>query len=71
MTSAVLFWQLIRLKRLSKTTWPSGRSRGRELTEVAKTANKHRYIKPYIPGVDERAVVKLGWLEGKLRKERN
>ena len=27
-------------------------------------------IKPYIPGVDERSVVKLGWLEGKLGKER-
>jgi formylmethanofuran dehydrogenase subunit E len=27
-------------------------------------------IKPYIPGVDERSVVKLSWLEGKLRKER-
>jgi len=27
-------------------------------------------IKPYIPGVDEKSVVKLGWLEGKLRKER-
>jgi len=26
-------------------------------------------IKPYIPGVDERSIVKLGWLEGKLRKE--
>jgi formylmethanofuran dehydrogenase subunit E len=25
-------------------------------------------IKPYIPEVDERSVVKLGWLEGKLRK---
>jgi len=28
-------------------------------------------IKPYIPGVDERSVIKLGWLEGKLRKERS
>jgi tRNA-Thr(GGU) m(6)t(6)A37 methyltransferase TsaA len=28
-------------------------------------------IKPYIPGVDERSVGKLGWLEGKLGKERN
>ncbi len=28
-------------------------------------------IKPYIPGVDERAVVKLGWLEGKLGTERS
>jgi len=28
-------------------------------------------IKPYIPGIDERSVVKLGWLEGKLGKERN
>jgi len=27
-------------------------------------------IKPYIPGVDEKAVGKLGWLEGKRRKER-
>jgi tRNA-Thr(GGU) m(6)t(6)A37 methyltransferase TsaA len=27
-------------------------------------------IKPYIPGVDEGSVVKLGWLEGKLGKER-
>jgi tRNA (Thr-GGU) A37 N-methylase len=27
-------------------------------------------IKPYIPGVDERSVVKPGWLEGKLGKER-
>lgn len=26
-------------------------------------------IKPYIPGVDERSVVKPGWLEGKLGKE--
>jgi formylmethanofuran dehydrogenase subunit E len=28
-------------------------------------------IKPYIPGVDEKSVVKLGWLEGKLGKERS
>jgi len=28
-------------------------------------------IKPYIPGVDERSIIKLGWLEGKLRKERS
>ena len=28
-------------------------------------------IKPYIPEVDEGSVVKLGWLEGKLRKERS
>ena len=28
-------------------------------------------IKPYIPGIDERSVVKPGWLEGKLRKERS
>jgi formylmethanofuran dehydrogenase subunit E len=28
-------------------------------------------IKPYIPSVDERSVVKLGWLEGKLGKERS
>ena len=28
-------------------------------------------IKPYIPDVDERSVVKLGWLEGKLGKERS
>ena len=28
-------------------------------------------IKPYIPGVDERSVVKPGWLEGKLGKERS
>jgi tRNA-Thr(GGU) m(6)t(6)A37 methyltransferase TsaA len=27
-------------------------------------------IKPYIPSIDERSVVKLGWLEGKLGKER-
>lgn len=27
-------------------------------------------IKPYIPEVDERSVVKPGWLEGKLGKER-
>ena len=27
-------------------------------------------IKPYIPGVDQRSVVKPGWLEGKLRRER-
>jgi len=27
-------------------------------------------IKPYIPAIDERSDVKLGWLEGKLRKER-
>jgi tRNA-Thr(GGU) m(6)t(6)A37 methyltransferase TsaA len=27
-------------------------------------------IKPYIPAIDERSVVKLGWLEGKLGKER-
>jgi formylmethanofuran dehydrogenase subunit E len=27
-------------------------------------------IKPYIPGVDQRSVVKPGWLEGKLRSER-
>jgi tRNA-Thr(GGU) m(6)t(6)A37 methyltransferase TsaA len=27
-------------------------------------------IKPYIPSVDERSVVKSGWLKGKLRKER-
>jgi len=27
-------------------------------------------IKPYIPEVDERAVVKRGWLEGKLGKRR-
>jgi formylmethanofuran dehydrogenase subunit E len=27
-------------------------------------------IKPYIPGVDEKSVVRLGWLLGKLGKER-
>jgi tRNA-Thr(GGU) m(6)t(6)A37 methyltransferase TsaA len=27
-------------------------------------------IKPYVPSIDERAVVKLGWLEGKLGKEK-
>jgi tRNA-Thr(GGU) m(6)t(6)A37 methyltransferase TsaA len=27
-------------------------------------------IKPYVAGVDERPVVKSGWLEGKLRRER-
>jgi formylmethanofuran dehydrogenase subunit E len=27
-------------------------------------------IKPYIPAVDQRSVVKPGWLEGKLRRER-
>jgi len=27
-------------------------------------------IKPYVPSVDERSVVKLGWLEGKLGRER-
>jgi tRNA-Thr(GGU) m(6)t(6)A37 methyltransferase TsaA len=27
-------------------------------------------IKPYIPRVDQRSVVKLGWLEGKLRTKR-
>jgi tRNA-Thr(GGU) m(6)t(6)A37 methyltransferase TsaA len=27
-------------------------------------------IKPYIPAIDERSVVRLGWLEGKLGKER-
>jgi tRNA (Thr-GGU) A37 N-methylase len=27
-------------------------------------------IKPYVSGVDERAVVKSGWLEGRLRKNR-
>jgi len=27
-------------------------------------------IKPYIPSIDERSVVKLGWLEGKLGKDR-
>jgi tRNA-Thr(GGU) m(6)t(6)A37 methyltransferase TsaA len=28
-------------------------------------------IKPYVPSIDERAVVKPGWLEGKLGKERS
>jgi tRNA-Thr(GGU) m(6)t(6)A37 methyltransferase TsaA len=28
-------------------------------------------IKPYVPSIDERAVVKSGWLEGKLGKERS
>jgi len=28
-------------------------------------------IKPYIPSVDETAIVKPGWLEGKLGKERS
>ena len=28
-------------------------------------------IKPCIPAVDERSVIKLGWLEGKLGTERN
>jgi tRNA-Thr(GGU) m(6)t(6)A37 methyltransferase TsaA len=28
-------------------------------------------IKPYIPSIDERSVVRLGWLEGKLGKERS
>jgi tRNA (Thr-GGU) A37 N-methylase len=28
-------------------------------------------IKPYIPGTDERSVVKPGWLKGKLGKERS
>jgi len=28
-------------------------------------------IKPYIPSIDERAFVKLGWLEGKLGKGRS
>jgi tRNA-Thr(GGU) m(6)t(6)A37 methyltransferase TsaA len=28
-------------------------------------------IKPYIPSIDERSAVKLGWLEGKLGKERS
>jgi tRNA-Thr(GGU) m(6)t(6)A37 methyltransferase TsaA len=28
-------------------------------------------IKPYVLGVDKRAVIKLGWLAGKLGKERN
>lgn len=27
-------------------------------------------IKPYIPGVDDESAVKLGWLKGKLEKER-
>jgi len=27
-------------------------------------------IKPYIPEVDQRSIVKPGWLEGKLGKER-
>lgn len=27
-------------------------------------------IKPYVPSVDERSVIKLGWLEGKLGQER-
>jgi tRNA-Thr(GGU) m(6)t(6)A37 methyltransferase TsaA len=27
-------------------------------------------IKPYVPSVDERSVVRLGWLEGKLGRER-
>jgi tRNA-Thr(GGU) m(6)t(6)A37 methyltransferase TsaA len=27
-------------------------------------------IKPYVPAVDERSVVKSGWLEGKLGRER-
>ncbi|HEU65197.1 MAG TPA: tRNA (N6-threonylcarbamoyladenosine(37)-N6)-methyltransferase TrmO [Chloroflexi bacterium] len=27
-------------------------------------------IKPYIPSIDERSFVKLGWFEGKLGKER-
>jgi len=27
-------------------------------------------IKPYVPSIDERAVVKPGWLEGKLGKKR-
>ena len=27
-------------------------------------------IKPYVPSVDERSVVKSGWLEGKLGRER-
>jgi formylmethanofuran dehydrogenase subunit E len=26
-------------------------------------------IKPYVPGVDDRSTVKLGWLKGKLGKE--
>jgi tRNA-Thr(GGU) m(6)t(6)A37 methyltransferase TsaA len=28
-------------------------------------------IKPYVPPIDERSVVKPSWLEGKLRKERS
>jgi len=28
-------------------------------------------IKPYIPEIDERSIVKRGWLEGKLGKERS
>jgi tRNA-Thr(GGU) m(6)t(6)A37 methyltransferase TsaA len=28
-------------------------------------------IKPYVPLIDERSVAKLGWLEGKLGKERS
>jgi tRNA-Thr(GGU) m(6)t(6)A37 methyltransferase TsaA len=28
-------------------------------------------IKPYIPSTDEKSVVKLGWLKGKLEKERS
>ena len=28
-------------------------------------------IKPYIPSIDEKLPIKLGWLEGKLRRERN
>ncbi len=28
-------------------------------------------IKPYVPAVDERSVVKSGWLEGRLGKERS
>ena len=27
-------------------------------------------IKPYVPSIDERSVIKLGWLEGKLGRER-
>jgi len=27
-------------------------------------------IKPYIAGIDERSIVKSGWLEGKLGRER-
>jgi tRNA-Thr(GGU) m(6)t(6)A37 methyltransferase TsaA len=27
-------------------------------------------IKPYVPGIDQRSVVRLGWLEGKLVQER-